>query len=445
MAELNNMEGLNNPINEEEKEVLDMNQERINQSENDTNEHCEALCQFEEIPEAESLLEVEEMYEGEDESLLEDEEMYEEDELPEEDEESVAKMPEAEEESNSLEAEEKDAIAEAERKRRNAERRRERARQIRMEAPLDEYGRPIDEHSLTGTFDPVLSELSRQRATREIIRSTIIDVRPGRKGREGWVELRHLNYRVLIPFSEMDIEIIERPGEEEEDRANRTYKTMTNMLGARIDFIITGIDTENDLIAGSRAMATRIRRRDILNARDRDGNYLIYPGRQVQGNVLAVHQSFAWVDVYGMRVRVRTCDISSDYTANAYDALQNGMSVSLYVVRVDRDDDGNVTMLYVSMRNDAKEREQKERISQSLRTGDECLGRVTNRTGKAIFLTLNNGLQAMAFVSNGLRGRRVPNIGDTVALRVLSIEKNRDNGNPIVRGRIIRSINYTAR
>ena len=444
MAELNNMEGLNNPINEEEKEELDMNQERINRSENDTNEHCEALCESEEIPETESLLEAEEMYE-EDESLLEDEEMYEEDELPEEDEESVAKMPEAEEESNSLEAEEKDAISEAERKRRNAERRRKRARQIRMEAPLDEYGRPIDEHSITGTFDPVLSELSRQRATREIIRSTIIDVRPGRKGREGWVELRHLNYRVLIPFSEMDIEVVDRPDEEEEDRANRTYKTMTNMLGARIDFIITGIDTENDLIAGSRAMATRIRRRDILNARDRDGNYLIYPGRQVQGNVLAVHQSFAWVDVYGMRVRVRTCDISSDYTANAYDALQNGMSVSLYVVRVDRDDDGNVTMLYVSMRNDAKEREQKERISQSLRTGDECLGRVTNRTGKAIFLTLNNGLQAMAFVSNGLRGRRVPNIGDTVALRVLSIEKNRDNGNPIVRGRIIRSINYTAR
>ena len=444
MAELNNMEGLNNPINEEEKEELDMNQERINRSENDTNEHCEALCESEEIPETESLLEAEEMYE-EDESLLEDEEMYEEDELPEEDEESVAKMPEAEEESNSLEAEEKDAISEAERKRRNAERRRKRARQIRMEAPLDEYGRPIDEHSLTGTFDPVLSELSRQRATREIIRSTIIDVRPGRKGREGWVELRHLNYRVLIPFSEMDIEVVDRPDEEEEDHAKRVYKTLANMLGARIDFIITGIDPDNDLIAGSRAMATRIRRRDILNARDREGNYLIYPGRQVQGNVLAVHQNFAWVDVYGMRVRIRTRDISSDYTAHAYDALQNGMSVPLYIVQVDRDDDGNVTMLYVSMRNDAKEREQKERISQSLRTGDECLGRVTNRTGKAIFLTLNNGLQAMAFVSNGLRGRRVPNIGDTVALRVLSIEKNRDNGNPIVRGRIIRSINYTAR
>ena len=444
MAELNNMEGLNNPINEEEKEELDMNQERINRSENDTNEHCEALCESEEIPETESLLEAEEMYE-EDESLLEDEEMYEEDELPEEDEESVAKMPEAEEESNSLEAEEKDTISDAERKRKNAERRRKRARQIRMEAPLDEYGRPIDEHSLTGTFDPVLSELSRQRATREIIRSTIIDVRPGRKGREGWVELRHLNYRVLIPFSEMDIEVVDRPDEEEEDHAKRVYKTLANMLGARIDFIITGIDTDNDLIAGSRAMATRIRRRDILNARDREGNYLIYPGRQVQGNVLAVHQNFAWIDVYGMRVRIRTRDISSDYTAHAYDALQNGMSVPLYIVQVDRDDDGNVTMLYVSMRNDAKEREQKERISQSLKTGDECLGRVTNRTGKAIFLTLNNGLQAMAFVSNGLRGRRVPNIGDTVALRVLSIEKNRDSGNPIVRGRIIRSINYTAR
>ena len=430
MAELNN-------LITEEKEELELNQEEINQAENLGIDSVDEEENFEDLHESEEVFE--------EEGLLDSEEIPEEDELLEDVEEAVAEMPEAEEEPDRLEAEEKDTISDAERKRRNAERRRKRARQIRMEAPLDEYGRPIDEHSLTGTFDPVLSELSRQRATREIIRSTIIDVRPGRKGREGWVELRHLNYRVLIPFSEMDIEVVDRPDEEEEDHAKRVYKTLANMLGARIDFIITGIDTDNDLIAGSRAMATRIRRRDILNARDREGNYLIYPGRQVQGNVLAVHQNFAWIDVYGMRVRIRTRDISSDYTAHAYDALQNGMSVPLYIVQVDRDDDGNVTMLYVSMRNDAKEREQKERISQSLKTGDECLGRVTNRTGKAIFLTLNNGLQAMAFVSNGLRGRRVPNIGDTVALRVLSIEKNRDSGNPIVRGRIIRSINFTAR
>lgn len=430
MAELND-------LITEEKEELELNQEEINQAENLGIDSVDEEENFEDFHESEEVFE--------EEGLLDSEEIPEEGELLEDDEEAVAEMPEAEEEPDSLEAEEKDTISDAERKRKNAERRRKRARQIRMEAPLDEYGRPIDEHSLTGTFDPVLSELSRQRATREIIRSTIIDVRPGRKGREGWVELRHLNYRVLIPFSEMDIEVVDRPDEEEEDHAKRVYKTLANMLGARIDFIITGIDPDNDLIAGSRAMATRIRRRDILNARDREGNYLIYPGRQVQGNVLAVHQNFAWVDVYGMRVRIRTRDISSDYTAHAYDALQNGMSVPLYIVQVDRDDDGNVTMLYVSMRNDAKEREQKERISQSLRTGDECLGRVTNRTGKAIFLTLNNGLQAMAFVSNGLRGRRVPNIGDTVALRVLSIEKNRDSGNPIVRGRIIRSINFTAR
>ena len=430
MAELND-------LITEEKEELELNQEEISQAENLGIDSVDEEENFEDLHESEEVFE--------EEGLLDSEEMPEEGELLEDDEEAVAEMPEAEEEPDSLEAEEKDTISDAERKRKNAERRRKRARQIRMEAPLDEYGRPIDEHSITGTFDPVLSELSRQRATREIIRSTIIDVRPGRKGREGWVELRHLNYRVLIPFSEMDIEVVDRPDEEEEDHAKRVYKTLANMLGARIDFIITGIDPDNDLIAGSRAMATRIRRRDILNARDREGNYLIYPGRQVQGNVLAVHQNFAWVDVYGMRVRIRTRDISSDYTAHAYDALQNGMSVPLYIVQVDRDDDGNVTMLYVSMRNDAKEREQKERISQSLRTGDECLGRVTNRTGKAIFLTLNNGLQAMAFVSNGLRGRRVPNIGDTVALRVLSIEKNRDSGNPIVRGRIIRSINFTAR
>lgn len=354
-----------------------------------------------------------------------------------------APQPEQTDAANVIERDLKTTLSNTERRRQNAARRRERARRIRHEAPLDEFGNPIVDGN--GTFDPILAEISRKRNTREIVSGIIEEVKPGRDGGEGWVELSYMGYRVLIPFSEMDIDVPHRSEESKEDYQDRLYRRIGAMLGANIEFVISGVDRDANLIAGSRAAAARQRRRNILDAIDRDGNYLIYPGRQVRGSVLAVFHNFALVDVYGMICRLRIRDIQADYVADVADELENGMSIPLYVTNVERDENGSVTLLYISMRNDRKEKEQLENRVNSLREGDECLGRVTARTRSAIFLKLNNGLQAFAYVSNGIHGRRIPNIGDRVAIRVLAIEKNRQNDNPIVRGRIIRSINYNAR
>lgn len=334
-------------------------------------------------------------------------------------------------------------ISETERQRRNAARRRERVRKKRLEAPLDEFGRPIMDGN--GSFDETLADMARKRSTREIVGGYIEEVKASRNGREGWVEVMYEDVRVLIPFSRMDITVEDRADETAAEHAARLATTISNMVGAHIEYIITDIDKDNRIAGGSRQMANEIRRRDILNAKDREGNFTIYAGRKVRGYVLSVHPSFAFVDVYGMRCRLRVADIRSEYIADANDVLTNGMCLSLYITDLERDENGDVTKMFISMRNDKQEKERLQNAAATMKEGDICRGRVTSRSRDVIFLNLSNGLQAFVYITNGLMGRRIPNIGDHVSLRVVKVVPNRRNGNPIVQGKIIRNINYSAR
>lgn len=336
-------------------------------------------------------------------------------------------------------------MSEAERRRLNAARRRQRVRRLLAEAPLDEHGDPINSgDSPNSIFDEDYAEISRQYTRREIVEGVIESIRQ-RPGGIGWVETNYKNYRVLIPFSELDLQISGLEQLSREEQARRQYAEISAMMGATIHYMITDIDRENHLVAGSCAAANRIRREKGLNRKDIDGNYMVYNGRQVTGTILSVFEKFAYVDVYGYRARLRNSDISSDYTEDANEVLYPGQVVKLFVVEIERDQDGNVKRLFVSMRDDKREREKKEQIAQTIKRGEQYMGRVISLSRDVIFVRLNIGLTAMVYISNGVQGRRIPGMNEKVSVKVLSVEKNRKNGNPIIHGRILRSINFNAR
>lgn len=351
---------------------------------------------------------------------------------------------------NKENAEEEKAPAEphvssaTERARENAERRRRRARERQRTAMLDAEGNPIIDGD--GTFDDDVALIHQVKNTRRIVSGTIDEVKMGRGETEGWVEVIYNGFRVLIPFSQMGINFELRPDEEAENLAARLRTTIANMLGARIDFVINGVDADTRLATGSRAQACAMKRRDILNATDGEGNYNVYPGRAVQASVLAVHPRFAFIDVFGYRTRLRAKDIRSEYTEDVADVLENGQIIKVYVTHIARDPmSGEVTELFVSMRNDIAEKAELERVAAGLKEGDTCRGRVSNRTRNAIFIRLNNGLQAFVYISGGLQGRSIPNVGDSVSVRVIRKVQNNNNGNPFIQGRIVRNIKYNAR
>lgn len=332
----------------------------------------------------------------------------------------------------------------SDRARQNAARRRDYARKLRMEAPLDAAGRPLVDGD--GTFDAELAEVFQKKNNREIVSGCIEDVKAGRNGGEGWVEIPYNGFRVLIPFSELDYPFEARSIDENDERyVARLARTVSNMVGARIEFVITAVESEERIATGSRLMATRARRRYILNGKDRDGSFIIYEGRQVSANVLSVRREVAFLDVYGMRVRLRAQDIRADFVNNVADELETGMTVPVFITHLSRNEDGEVTEMFVTMRDDKAEKRKLQSTAASIKEGDICRGRVSRRTVSMIFMVLNNGLQAYTFVSSGLKANRIPNVGDNVSLRVNRVNENRRNGNPVVHGTILRTINYNAR
>lgn len=338
----------------------------------------------------------------------------------------------------------KPTLTKEERDRIAAERRRERIRQQRQNAVLDEAGNPIMDGD--GTFEDEIAEIFRMKNTRQICNGYIDEIKQGRGNSEDYVEVMYNGFRVLIPFSEMDVQIEPmREDETEKDYNGRMFTTVSNMLGAEIDFIIRDVSIEDRLAAASRAQATKIKRRDILNATDRDGNFRVYEGRRCTARVLATHPTFAFLEVYGMRVRLRARDIRSEFVSDVTKELQNGENITVYVTFVERDKKGEVTEMYVSMRNDAQERKELERKANDLRVGDICRGRVSSRSRKVIFIRLNNGVHCYCHVTNGLQGRSIPNVGDSVSIRILKKTVNNSNGNPLMQGKIVRNIKWNVK
>lgn len=99
------------------------------------------------------------------------------------------------------------------------------------------------------------------------------------------METSNRDFRVLIPFSELDLQIGGLDRLSDDDKWRRQYAEVSAMMGATIHYMITDIDKDNRLIAGSCAAANKIRREKSLNRKDIDGNYMVYVGRQVTGTI----------------------------------------------------------------------------------------------------------------------------------------------------------------
>ena len=338
----------------------------------------------------------------------------------------------------------KPALSATERAQQNAARRRERDRKRRQSAMLDAEGNPILDGD--GTFDATFAEISQARSTRKILSGTIDEIKRPRDGQEGWVEVVFKGFRILIPFSQMDVELSRREEEDQEMFEGRHHAAIAYMLGSRIDFVIKAVDADGGFAVASRAEACKAKRDNILNGTDRDGNYNVYVGRAVQAMVLSVHTEVAYIDVFGFRTILRKRDIRSEYTDDVTEFIENGQALKVFVTDLERDPQtGDVTRLFVSMRNDDAERRELERAAAALNEGDTCRGRVTSRTKKAIYIQLNNGLRAFVFIANGLMGRAIPAVGESVSVRVLRKIESRVNSNPVIQGRIVRNINHIAR
>lgn len=223
--------------------------------------------------------------------------------------------------------------------------------------------------------------------------------------------------RIAIPLKEMMIELNRPQGESEDMYNERAARILNRMMGAEIDFVVRGINDESRAAVASRKAAMlRLRQRYYLTNRA-NGRPQIYPNRIVEARIVAVSQMTVRVEVFGMETSIRNWDLSWGYMGDARNEFYVGNSVQVRITSISGD-----TPETLSIKADIKSLtidDSHEKIM-ALKPQTNCMGKVTAVRQGVIFISLVDGVRAIA---HKCFDHRNPGRGDDVLFVVTRIDE----------------------
>ena len=213
----------------------------------------------------------------------------------------------------------------------------------RRTVTLDSAGNIIREQSVSSSLHDI-SILTAARNGRRILTATVDAIEE-----DGNSLPRVVFYvgtvKVLIPFEQMGLDLDPSITSQREARL-----LIDSMLGAKIDYMVRGIDTEAKIAAASRRDAMLVRQRTILNARGTSREYRIEEGMRVTARVIHVSQYAVRVEVYGFETYVPIGSISNLWVRDIRQFIQVGEERPVEITGLVRGEDGRVTSMQVSIR-----------------------------------------------------------------------------------------------
>ena len=248
-------------------------------------------------------------------------------------------------------------------------------RRSRRAVTLDSYGNVIRETSDSGLRD--ISILTAARNARRILTATIDAIEA-----DGDTMPRAVFYlgsvKVVIPFAQMGFDLDRGEGSQREARL-----FMGSMLGAKIDYMVRGIDAEARIAAASRRDAMLVRQASILNARGTNRKYRINEGMRVTARIVHVSRFTVRVEIYGFETFVPINRISNLWVSDIREVIQVGEERLVEILSLVRGEDGRVTKMEVSLRA----AEEAPRLQ--LREGNTYTGHIINFSEKAYYVRIS--------------------------------------------------------
>ena len=245
----------------------------------------------------------------------------------------------------------------------------------RRPVTLDSYGNVIRERSDSGLRD--ISVLTAARNARRILTATIDAIEA-----DGDAMPRAVFYvgsvKAVIPFAQMGFDLDRGEGSQREARL-----FMGSMLGAKIDYMVRGIDAEARIAAASRRDAMIVRQASILNARGTSREYRVTEGMRVTARIVHVSQFTVRVEVYGFETFVPINRISNLWVNDIREVIQVGEERPVEILSLVRGEDGRVTRMEVSLRA----AEEAPRLQ--LREGNTYTGHIINFSEKAYYVRVS--------------------------------------------------------
>ena len=227
----------------------------------------------------------------------------------------------------------------------------------------------------------------------------------------------HGDFKVIIPV----LEAIEEPEDYRgQPRGDVLHYLLNKRLGAEVDYIVKGVDQENNVVAASRREAMALKRREYYFRTDRDGNYQIYEGIRAEARVISVIRAGIFIDLFGAECYIPLRELSYQRWVDAAQHYQPGQRVLVRVLEVDRSDRSH-PRVSASVKQ-AMENPYEKALKKYV-VGNRYVGTVSMVDLNGVFVSLDGGVDCLCTYPK--RGR--PPRGARATVRILGInhENNR--------------------
>ena len=201
----------------------------------------------------------------------------------------------------------------------------------RTQAPIltiDSYGGIETRESRE---DAAWHEIRNAYRTKKILTGTLGGVERLDNGKTVTV-VYYNEFRVIIPISEMMIQLVEDETNRYGELQERQNKILANMLGAEIDFIVKGIDSKTRSVVASRRDAMLKKR--LTFYMNPNNNKKINEGNIVQARVIAVAQKVVRVEVFGAECSILAKDLSWDWIGDAHERFNVGDQILVKIKKI---------------------------------------------------------------------------------------------------------------
>lgn len=266
--------------------------------------------------------------------------------------------------------------------------------------------------------DTIWHELQNAYRTRKILTGTL----GGIEKMDGGGTIAVIYYkemRVVIPLSEMMINLVEDEAHDYGELVQRQNKILGNMLGCEIDFIIKGLENASRSVVASRKDAM-YKKRQIFYMPDAAGNSRVCEDRIVQARVIAVAEKVVRVEIFGTECSILARDLSWDWLGDATERFHVGEQILVRILSV------KIRSLEdISVKADVKSvngNTSKDNLSKCKIQG-KYAGTVTDIHKGTVFVRLHIGVNAVA---HSCYDNRMPGKKDEVSFVVTRIDADRN-------------------
>lgn len=263
--------------------------------------------------------------------------------------------------------------------------------------------------------DAVWHEIQNAYITKRILTGNLGGIEKMENGFDVAV-VNYKGFRIAIPLKEMSVP---KAADQRnfDEYLERHKKFLSKILGAEIDFIIRGIDSQSRSIVASRKDAMLKKRQTFYMEQDANGLHRIHPGRIVQARIIGVAEKTIRVEIFGVESTIFARDLKWQWIGDARDHYAIGDTILLQIISVIRNsiDDIRVIADSKSLNPDFRN----DNLSKC-RVQSKYAGKVTDVKKGVIYVRLSNGVNAVAHTCYD---HRMPGKKDDVSFVVTRLDR----------------------